>query len=96
MLQEQKTKGRGGQNIQKYYLNIKTFKSLCLKAQTKKADEIHEYYIKLEELIQEVLEEEASEMKNKLLIKEELITQKENELNEKEDSLKKNDKKIIY
>ena len=29
-------KGSGGHNIQKYYLNIKTFKSLCLKAQTKK------------------------------------------------------------
>ena len=37
-------KTKGGQNIQKYYLNVKTFKSLCLKAQTKKADEIHEYY----------------------------------------------------
>ena len=72
---------KGGQNIQKYYLNVKTFKSLCLKAQTKKADEIHEYYIKLEELIQEVLEEEASEMKNKLLIK-------DNELNEKDNVIK--------
>ena len=49
-----KTKGSGGHNIQKYYLNVKTFKSLCLKAQTKKADEIHEYYLKMEELIQEV------------------------------------------
>ena len=68
-----KNKGSGGHNIQKYYLNIKTFKSLCLKAGTKKADEIHEYYIKLEELIQEVLEEEATEMKNKLLIKDNLL-----------------------
>lgn len=46
---------KGGQNIQKYYLNVKTFKSLCLKAQTKKADEIHEYYLKMEELIQEFI-----------------------------------------
>ena len=68
-----KNKGSGGHNIQKFYLNIKTFKSLCLKAGTKKADEIHEYYIKLEELIQEVLEEEATEMKNKLLIKDNII-----------------------
>ena len=75
---------KGGQNIQKFYLNVKTFKSLCLKAQTKKADEIHEYYIKLEELIQEVLEEEATEMKNKLLIK-------DNELNEKEDIISQKD-----
>jgi phage anti-repressor protein len=50
-----KTKGSGGHNIQKYYLNVKTFKSLCLKAQTKKADEIHEYYLKMEELIQEFI-----------------------------------------
>jgi|SaaInlV_125m_DNA_1040241.scaffolds.fasta_scaffold09960_1 hypothetical protein len=88
-------KKKGGQNIQKFYLNVKTFKSLCLKAGTKKADEIHEYYIKLEELIQEVLEEEASEMKNKLLIKdnelnekEELIFQKENEISQKDNLLK--------
>lgn len=33
-------------------LNIKTFKKYCLKAGTKKADEIHEYYIKLEETLQ--------------------------------------------
>ena len=84
-------KKKGGQNIQKYYLNVKTFKSLCLKAQTKKADEIHEYYIKLEELIQEVLEEEANDIKNKLLIKEELITQKENELNKKEELISQKD-----
>jgi len=32
-------------------LNIKTFKKYCLKAGTKKADEIHEYYIKLEETL---------------------------------------------
>lgn len=63
---EEQKKVEGVITVKKY---IKTFKSLCLKAQTKKADEIHEYYIKLEELINEVLEEEALEMKNKLLIK---------------------------
>ena len=47
-----KTKGSGGHNSEKYYLNVKTFKSFCLKAGTKKADEIHEYYLKMEELIQ--------------------------------------------
>nr|UZT28813.1 hypothetical protein [Nucleocytoviricota sp.]UZT29139.1 hypothetical protein [Nucleocytoviricota sp.] len=81
-------KTKGGQNIQKYYLNIKTFKSLCLKAQTKKADEIHEYYIKLEELIQEVLEEEASEMKNKLLIKENQLNEKEELISQKDNIIK--------
>ena len=88
-----KGKKNGGQNIQKYYLNVKTFKSLCLKAGTKKADEIHEYYIKLEELIQEVLEEEAIEMKNKLLIKdnelEKLEENKKKELEKLEENKKK-------
>jgi len=90
---EVKQKKNGGHNIQKYYLNVKTFKSLCLKAGTKKADEIHEYYIKLEELIQEVLEEEAIEMKNKLLIKqnelEKLEENKKNELKQLEEKNKK-------
>ena len=37
----------GGQNIKKIMMTIKCFKSLCLKAQTKKASEIHEYYMKM-------------------------------------------------
>ena len=91
-----KTKGSGGHNIQKYYLNVKTFKSLCLKAQTRKADEIHEYYIKLEELIQEVLEEEATEMKAKLLIKENEISQKDNLLkNANQDKFKTVEKTLV-
>ena len=91
-----KNKGSGGHNIQKYYLNIKTFKSLCLKAGTKKADEIHEYYIKLEELIQEVLEEEATEMKNKLLIKDNEISEKNNLLkNANQDKYKTIEKTLI-
>jgi hypothetical protein len=62
-LESDQKKGRGGHNIKKIMLNIKTFKSLCLKAGTKKADEIHEYYIKLEEIIQEVINEENTELK---------------------------------
>jgi hypothetical protein len=50
-------------------MTINTFKSLCLKAGTKKADEIHNYYIKLEELLQETLKEESNEFKQKLEIK---------------------------
>ncbi len=49
-------------------LNINTFKKLCLKANTKKADEIHEYFIKLEEVLQEILDEESSELKDTLLL----------------------------
>jgi hypothetical protein len=39
---------------------------MCLKAGTKKADEIHEYYLKMEQIIQEVVNEESSEMKKQL------------------------------
>lgn len=51
-------------------LNITTFKKFCIKVRTNKADEIHDYYIKLEELLQETIEEENLELKNQLLIKE--------------------------
>jgi len=57
----------GGQNKEIIMLNVKTFKKFCLKAGTKKADEIHEYFIKLEESLYEVIEEETTELKTQLL-----------------------------
>ena len=56
----------GGQNIKKIMMTIRCFKSLCLKAQTKKASEIHEYYMKMEEVLHEVIEEEGTELKHKM------------------------------
>jgi len=58
---------RGGHNRETIMMNVKTFKKFCLKAGTKKADEIHEYFIKLEESLHEVLEEETIELKSQLL-----------------------------
>lgn len=57
---------KGGHNKETFLLNINTFKKYCLKAETKKADEIHEYFIKLEEILQEVLIEETTELKQQL------------------------------
>ena len=68
-----KQKQNGGHNIKKIFLTIKCFKSLCLKAQTKKASEIHEYYIKMEEVLQQILEEETDELKLQLQQKENII-----------------------
>jgi hypothetical protein len=65
-LESEQKKGRGGHNIKKIMLNVKTFKLLCLKAGTKKADEIHDYYMKLEELIQDTINEETNELKLQL------------------------------
>ena len=63
-------------------LNVVTFKKFCLKAGTKKADEIHDYYIKLEELIQTTINEECIELKLQLTQQNQLL---ENVEKEKED-----------
>ena len=85
-------KKHGGHNIQKIMMTIKTFKSLCLKAGTKKADQIHDYYIKLEEILHETIGEECAELKLQLEETELKLhdtalelEQKENELEEQED-----------
>ena len=70
--QEQK-KGRGGHNVKKIFLTIKCFKSMCLKAGTKKADEIHEYYMKLEDILQDIINEDSNELRLQLEIKDKLI-----------------------
>ena len=59
-------KGRGGHNKETIMLTIRAFKLFCLKAGTKKAELIHEYYIKLEEILQDVLQEESNELKAQL------------------------------
>jgi len=65
-VKQKKGTGKGGHNKQKYMLSVKTFKSMCLKAGTKKADEIHDYYLKLEELIHEVSDEESNDLRLQL------------------------------
>ena len=57
---------RGGHNKEIIMLNVETFKKFCLKAGTKKADEIHEYFIKLENIMFEVTKEECDELKQQL------------------------------
>ena len=73
VLEEEKK--NGGQNAIRVWLTIKCFKSLCLKAQTKKASEIHEYYMKLEDILHEVIEEEGLELKKQLLEQKQIVNQ---------------------
>jgi len=81
---------KGGQNREIFMLNVKTFKSFCLKASTKKADEIHEYYLKLEELLQDVMSEESKELKEQLKQKNnELVEHKKTSELEKEELVEK-------
>lgn len=82
--QKQDDKCHGGHNKEIFMLNIETFKKFCLKAQTKKADEIHNYYIKLEKILQDTINEECNEECNQLKLqlqnKDKLIDQKQKEV----------------
>ena len=70
---EEQVDKHGGYNKEQILITINTFKKFCLKAGTKKADEIHKYYIGLEELLQETLNEETDELRKQLLIKDKTI-----------------------
>jgi hypothetical protein len=81
-----KKSNRGGHNKEIIMINVDTFKRFCLKAGTKKADEVHEYFIKLENIMFEITKEESEELKKQLTqiediknkeIEEKLIKQKE-------------------
>ena len=84
-LDKQEKEQHGGHNIKKIMMNIRCFKSLCLKAQTKKASQIHEYYLKMEEILQEVVDEECVELRLK-------ITEQEKQLDHHKKELKNVDK----
>jgi hypothetical protein len=82
----------GGHNKQTFLLNIKTFKLLCIKAETKKANEIHEYFVKLEGILNEVIQEECIELKQQL---EDNKQQLEDNKQQLEDTNNNFDKKLI-
>lgn len=58
--------------------NIRTFKKFCMKADTKKADNILDYYMKMEEILHEHTSEIAKQYKEDLAqTKKELVKYKE-------------------
>lgn len=72
---------RGGHNRETILLTIHCFKKLCLKTKTKKSDEIHDYYLSLENIINEVIYEQSEQLRNQLSIKnKEILTIKEKTL----------------
>ena len=76
----QSTHIKGGHNKETFMLTIETFKKYCMKAGTTKADEIHDYFIKLEEILQEIMKEESDELKLQLEEKNVEIESKDKEL----------------
>lgn len=80
--------GGSGLNKENITITINTFKKICMKACTKKADEIHDYYIKLEELFQETLNEQTNELYLQLENKDKKIEDIKEELKNKEEENK--------
>ena len=86
---------RGGHNQEKILLTINCFKKFCMKACTKEADKIYDYYIKMESIILKYTQEQFKdqikliELKEKLLeenkksleLKDKLLELKEEEIN---------------
>jgi hypothetical protein len=92
-IKNEKNLGGAGLNKENIFLNIITFKKFCMKANTKKADEILDYYIKLEELLQETIDEQTNELRYQLCAKEEECIDKDNQLILKETELR--EEKVI-
>jgi hypothetical protein len=76
--------GKGGYNKEIILLTIPAFKKFCLKAETNKADQIHEYYVKMERILHETIKEECNEFKLQLQNKETLIEEQKKQLEIKE------------
>ena len=60
-------KGRGGDRKSELItMTINTFNKFCMKSRTSKADEIHDYYFKLEDVIYGTVNEESEDLRMKL------------------------------
>jgi len=90
--QDSDNKKHGGHNIQKVMMTIKTFKLFCIKAETTKAKEIHEYFVKLEEILQQTIEEESNELKQQLSEQKQQLSIKQKELEENKKMLEESEK----
>ena len=77
VLRQSPQNSSNGRPTEKIMLNIKTFKKMCLKANTSKANEIHEYYIKLEETLHELIDEESNELRLQLEEKDLILEEQE-------------------
>lgn len=93
-------KGSGGGNRENIMLNLNTFKKFCIRAGTKKADEIHDYFLKLEKILQEVINEESQELREQLKTLKKTSEEQLKESEEKIENIKKESeeelKNVIY
>jgi phage anti-repressor protein len=81
-----RTEKLGGSGIlqEDIMLNIDTFKSLCMLAKTDKGKEIRKYYVKLENIYNQLIKEEIEEKNQQLEEKEQLLIEQEKLINDLE------------
>ena len=94
-LDQEKVKQHGGQNKQTIMLTIRCFKSLCMKAQTKKAGEIHEYYMKMEEVMHQIVDEETDELRLQLEQKDNIISEIKQTTEQEKSQMKKEKQRAV-
>ena len=63
----------GGKNKQQIMMNVVTFKKFCMRANTKEAEKIHDYYIDMEEIILEYTSEQLELKKKEMELKDDRI-----------------------
>jgi hypothetical protein len=74
---KQEIKQNGGQNKECILLTVNCFKLLCLKSRTEQADKIHNYYVRLENIMNELIQEQALELVKQLQIKDKQLVLKD-------------------
>ena len=82
---------KAGRPKEKILMTVKTFKKVCMKANTSKSNDIHDYFIKLEEILHELLDEESSELRSQLDITMKEKNQIAEKLEEEETKLRLSD-----
>ena len=85
---------KGGRPKEQCLMTVDTFKNFCLKAGTKKADEIHRYYIKLEKLLHETIDQETSDLRNQLQIQDNQLQTKREQMKNLKNQLQKTSKQL--
>jgi len=88
-------KGRGGRNIKKIMMTVNCFKFFCLKAQTKKAYEIHEYYMNLEEIFYNIMVEQNIHMDQKIKEQQYEIDKRTEEIAKKTEEIEKKKEETV-
>ena len=87
--------GGAGMNQETVMLNVDTFKNLCMIAKTDQGKKIRKYYVKLENIYNELIKEQFEQQKVELKLEtQRLLEEKELQLQEKELELVKYKEKI--